>query len=222
MHKINAILTEVTSLSKKLCAHPIQGKLAYATCDNFLGRVVKGYDERASDLFYLSFKAATQLCKVQDTLNTLGLGLYIFDAYRPLSAVKDFKEWFECSDINERELQRKALHYPNYPKKELEKLGYVAGGVSRHCFGNTIDLSLISLDSGEILDMGSIFDYFGEDSHLSAPIDNIGKDAHKNRLLLKEVMELYGFLSCPHEYWDYEFKEREIQFPLDLPIIPIP
>lgn len=85
-----SVLRDVITLSKKHCLSPIQGRLAYAGYENFIGRVIDGYSEDADDVCLLTKEAASALCDVQRELNQSGLGLYIFDAYRPLRAVKDF------------------------------------------------------------------------------------------------------------------------------------
>lgn len=58
------VLVDVIALGKKRCAFPIQGVLAYATEENFLGRVVDGYLPGASEVCLLSRKAAEQLCGI--------------------------------------------------------------------------------------------------------------------------------------------------------------
>src|SRR5437868_7563156 len=100
-------LINVIKLSTQLCKSPIQCKLAYATKENFLGRSVKGYHAEISDFCLLTSKAANALCEVQNFLNQKNLGLFIFDSYRPLRAVKDFAEWMQEPTPNEYELERK-------------------------------------------------------------------------------------------------------------------
>ncbi len=47
------VFVDVIALSKKRCLCPIQGSLAYATSENFLGRVVDGYLPSASEVCFV-------------------------------------------------------------------------------------------------------------------------------------------------------------------------
>lgn len=212
-------LVDVRSLSQKRCAHPIEGELAYATKENFLGRIVEGYHPEAKGLFLLTNRAAHALCEVQNELIKQGLGLFIYDAYRPLRAVKDFCAWAKEPDT-EYGKERKKIHYPNLQKQDLFKLGYIADKVSRHCYGNTVDLTIIHLDTKEPLDMGAVFDEFDEVSHQGVKAEVIGEEAFKNRELLYEVMQKHGFVTYPYEWWDFEFPNREVEEPMDFEITP--
>jgi D-alanyl-D-alanine dipeptidase len=87
--------------------------LAYVGPENFVGRIIDGYSENADDVCLLSTQAASALCDVQNELNQSHLGLYIFDAYRPLRAVKDFARWYHAPVENEYERVRQQVHYPH-------------------------------------------------------------------------------------------------------------
>lgn len=63
------LLVDMTALSQKYCSFPIQGKLAYAGYENFVGRVIDGY---AADVCLLARHAAQALCDVQSELNQKG------------------------------------------------------------------------------------------------------------------------------------------------------
>jgi D-alanyl-D-alanine dipeptidase len=80
-------------------------------------------------------KPAIALCKLQSYLLKNNLGLIIYDAYRPLRAVKHFARWFAEPISQPIEIEQKKIHYPYIDKHELDKLGYVAGETSRHNFG---------------------------------------------------------------------------------------
>ena len=213
------ILTDVIELSKSQCQFPIFGKLAYASDENFLGRIVDGYSADADDICLLTKKTAHALCQVQNDLNQQQLGLFIFDAYRPHRAVRDFAKWFNSPSSGDYELIRKALHYPHLNKSDLALLGYVHGGISNHNFGNTVDLALISIKDCKLLDMGTIFDFFDDLSHYSANIEQIGSVACHNRLLLSKAMQQHNFAPYEKEYWHFSFYKREIETPMDLPIL---
>jgi D-alanyl-D-alanine dipeptidase len=212
------ILIDAARLSRTHCPQIIQCQLAYATKENFLGRIVDGYHHEALDLCLMTPKAAENLCKIQNELNKDGLGLFVFDAYRPLRAVRDFMNWFEQPPAGPYELARKAIHYPHLPKNELSKHGYVASDVSQHCFGATIDLSLIDLKIGQLLNMGTCFDYFDPISHATVTAEEIGIEAFNNRQLLAKVMQSYGFMPYEKEYWHFD-GEKEVHEPIDIEIV---
>lgn len=212
------ILCDVAALSKKLCPIQMSGWLVYATDKNFLGRIVNGYHPDAQDIFLLTKQAAYSLCAVQTDLNHKGLGLYIYDSYRPLRAVKDFGKWFTEPVANEMELQRKKIHYPNLAKTDLPRLGYASGTLSKHNFGNTIDLTLIDLEKLKLKEMGTIFDFFDELSHHTMTSKEIGEEAFNNRKILSEAMQKHGFIPYVKEFWHYEYNINETTEPLDLPI----
>lgn len=111
-------LIDVVKLSKKECHIPIKAKLKYGTSKNFVGRPIDGYDPNVTDVALMTPKAAEHLCKVQNYLiQNYGYGLLIYDAYRPIRAVKDFLYWTKQKPANDYELVRKEKHYPNIPKK---------------------------------------------------------------------------------------------------------
>lgn len=216
-------LVDTVALSKHCCEFPIQAELAYATANNFLGRIVDGYHPEAQDLCLLTPKAANALCHVQNELiEKYQYGLMVYDAYRPKRAVMDFVKWSNLDPANDFELQRKNLHYPHITKKELFALGYVAED-SNHCYGNTVDLVLMELGSRKMLNMGAIFDYMDEKSHLVTPPEIIGQDAYRHRQILIDAMVKFGFETYEKEFWHYCHggkSGREVSTPLDVEITP--
>lgn len=218
MQDIKNQLIDVIKLSEKQCKEKISCTLAYATSENFLGRIVAGYNPDATHISLVTRKVADALCQVQNQLNQKQLGLYVFDSYRPLRAVKDFKHWMHAPVQSEYELERKRLHYPHVEKSQFALLGYVADEVSNHCFADTIDLSIIDLKTNQLLNMGAIFDYFDEVSHATATAEMIGQEAYKNRQLLSDAMQTAGFLPYETEFWHFTFRDRDIHAPIDIEI----
>ena len=84
----------------------------------------------------------------------------IYDAYRPMSAVNHFLRWAN----DESDQRTKPLYYPDLNKSDIISGGYISP-TSSHTRGSAIDLTLVCADSGEELDMGGPFDFFGELSH---------------------------------------------------------
>ncbi len=217
MTALAGILVDVQRLSTTRCTTPIQGKLAYATTENFLGRIVDGYHADAADVLLLTPTAAGALCEAHNALRSIGLGLYIFDSYRPQRAVKDFSHWF-AAPVDAAEQKRQAQYYPNFKKQELGALGYIADPISRHNFGHTVDLTLQNLKTGELLDLGAPFDFFDPISHITAKVPQISKEAHYHRLLLAGAMQAAGFMPFEQEYWHFEHQTQTVAQPLDIPI----
>ena len=179
----------------------VQLDIRYTGDNNFLGRQVKGYDNAQC---ILSIPAAKALQLVQKELETMGLGLKVYDAYRPQMAVNDFVQW--ARDINDTKMKQE--YYPDVLKKNLFKDGYIAAK-SSHTRGSTVDLTIVGYDeNGNAidLDMGSGFDYFGEKSHPNYKA--ISYQARANRLLLRTLMLKYGFKPLTEEWWHFTYRNE--------------
>lgn len=214
---------DAIALSKQMCEIPIQGMLKYATDDNFLGRIVDGYQPALIDIGLLTREAAKALCQAQHYfLTEYGYSLRIYDAYRPLRAIKDFQRWIDEPIITEQQQAQKQLYFPHLEKADLIKLGYIATGessiISRHCYGNAVDVALIDLATNQELSMGAIFDFFDEISHTTASIAQIGEQAWQHRQILQTGMTNVGFHPYQEEYWHFDYHKREIDNPEDIPI----
>lgn len=172
--------------------------LRYYGNHNFLGRRVKGYE---ANKVFISKEAANALVQIQKELNQQGLGIKVFDAYRPQQAVNNFKDW--ALDIADTAAKKE--FYPDVDKRNLFKLGYIAEK-SGHSRGSTIDLTIIKLQDKQELDMGTGFDYFGEPSHHD--YNNLSAEQKANRKLLKDIMEKHGFKAIEEEWWHYTLKNE--------------
>lgn len=172
--------------------------LRYYGSHNFLRRPVKGYE---ANKVFISKEAANALVQIQKELNQHGLGIKVFDAYRPQQAVNNFKEW--ALDIADTAAKKE--FYPDVDKRNLFKLGYIAEK-SGHSRGSTIDLTIVNLKDKNELDMGTGFDYFGEPSHHD--YSNLSTQQKNNRKLLKDIMEKHGFKSIEEEWWHYTLKNE--------------
>lgn len=189
----------------------IRIELKYASTDNFLGAVVDGYGGQPRALF--SRPAAAALARVQAQLEPYGLGLLVYDSYRPQRAVDHFVRW--AKDLGDT--RRKAEHYPEVAKENLFAEGYIAAK-SGHTRGSTIDLTLIDLASGKPLDMGSPYDFFGKISWPES--DEVSAEARRNRLLLRSLMLQNGFRPLEQEWWHFTlvgepYPETYFNVPLD-------
>ncbi|QED37980.1 M15 family metallopeptidase [Antarcticibacterium arcticum] len=171
-------------------------EMRYAGENNFLGMSVDGYK---SPVAILSRPAAMALAKVQRELKEKGYCLKIFDAYRPQRAVNHFISWARKPE----DTLKKAQFYPGLDKKDLFSLGYISTR-SGHSRGSTIDLSIVDYNSGEEIDMGGAYDFFGERSHHN--YTNITPAQKMNRSILKNAMMKYGFQPYSQEWWHYTYQ----------------
>lgn len=176
-------------------------ELRYYTTDNFIGELIDGYFEPRC---ILTKSAAEALKKVQEDLKPFGLGLKIYDAYRPQRAVNHFVRW--AKDLQDTKMKSK--YYSDLEKKDLFSQGYIAEK-SSHSRGSTVDLTIVSMDSKEEveeLDMGTGFDLF---SPKSWP-DNLSMCAPQraHRLMLQTLMKIHGFNPYPQEWWHFTLKNE--------------
>ena len=182
--------------------------LRYYSSNNFTGKFVEGYN---SNKAILTKEAAVALSNAQDDLNKIGYSLILYDAYRPQSAVDFFVKW--SSNINDTIY--KNTYYPNIKKSELFRLGYIAYK-SGHSRGSTVDVSLVEIESKKEIDMGTIFDYFGVESHTF--FNNLSKKQKLNRLLLYEAMSNNGFKNYSKEWWHFTLENEPFQKYFDFPV----
>ena len=160
----------------------------YARSDNFIGRPV--YEEARA---FLQRPAAEALVRVHQSLQPEGLGLLIFDGYRPWRVTRIF--WEETPP---------------------EKRGFVADPRrgSRHNRGCAVDLTLFDLNTGDPLPMPSGFDEMTQRSHIQ--YDGGTEVERANRGRLQTAMNADGFTIFEPEWWHYDYFEWDLYPVLDL------
>lgn len=148
--------------------------LAYATENNFTGKVIYDFTDA-----YLRCGTLKKLIKAQEILNGQGLGLKIWDGFRPVSAQAKL---YECWPD------------PNY-------VSHPVYGNRPHCRGNAVDLTLIDLETGEELDMPTGFDDFTPlaDRNYS----DCTEQQAANAKLLEDAMTAAGFTPYSAEWWHF-------------------
>jgi len=176
----------------------LRSDLRYYSTNNFIGKPIDGY---LKPKCILTKEATAALKKVQEEFERLGFGLLIFDAYRPQRAVNQFVRW--AQDTTDTKM--KEQFYPNIDKKDLFKKEYIAIK-SGHSRGSTVDLTIVSLKTGHILDLGSGFDLFDDKS--SVNYTNITKNQHSIRLMLQRRMAKHGFIPHDKEWWHFTLKKE--------------
>lgn len=173
-------LVELTQMNPN-----IRVQLVYATAKNFTAKVIYKKCAKA----YLLKEVALALNEVQKELEQLGLGLLVWDAYRPMQGQQAL--WNACPD--ERYV------YP--PQK---------GG--RHTRGTTVDVTLVRLSDGLQLEMPTGFDDFTPQA--ASNYANVSPQALKNRTQLQSVMKKHGFLPIASEWWHFDYKGWQDYEPL--------
>jgi D-alanyl-D-alanine dipeptidase len=168
----------------------------YFGSDNFMGRPAAGYEK---PLVVCSSEVASGLVSAADDLRKEGYVLKIFDSYRPQSAVDDFVGWAS----NPKDETEKEEHYPNVEKSDLIRDGYIASH-SGHTRGAAVDLTLVRLETGEELDMGTCFDFLDVLSRHGAA--GLTEEQENNREILKEAMTEAGFKPYKNEWWHYSIE----------------
>ena len=166
----------------------------YATADNFTGAPLPGYGANRA---LLRHEAAAALARVQRRLAADGLGLLVWDAYRPARATRAMVDWTERTG-----------------RPHLVRDGYIASR-SRHNLGLAIDCTLVALASGAPLDMGTPFDQFDDAAHTA----NATGTVRVNRRRLVEAMEAEGFRNYDREWWHFSYDLPDPR-PFDRPITP--
>lgn len=175
-NKREADLVELTKLSKT-----IKLDIRYATANNFVGRPV--YTEARA---FLQRPAAEALLRVHKQLKKKGLGLVIFDGYRPWAVTKLFWEVVP-------EDKRKFVANPERG--------------SKHNRGCAVDLSIYDLKSGSLIEMPSGFDEFTE---RASPDYTGGTEKERaDRDMLRHLMEAEGFTVNANEWWHFDYKDWE-------------
>ena len=177
--------------------HIVQ-EIRYYSTYNFIGERIDGYEEPCA---ILTQEAARALKGVSNELFVQGYRLKVFDAYRPVSAVRQFILW----GIEDQDIRMKPYFYPDLEKQELFSRGYIAKQ-SSHSRGSAIDLTLLDMRTGKEVDMGSPFDLFSEISHPDCR--DITDEQYENRMLLQQAMVRNGFAPLDCEWWHFCLKDE--------------
>src|SRR5687768_1012303 len=171
--KREAHLVELITLD-----NTIKLDIRYATDNNFVGRAV--YPEARA---FLQKPAAKALLKVHKKLKKQGLGLVIFDGYRPWAITK--------------------LFWEVVPEDKRKFVADPAKG-SKHNRGCAVDLSIYDLKTGALIEMPSEYDEFTE---RASPDYRGGTELQRsNRDKLRKLMEAEGFMVNPNEWWHFDYK----------------
>lgn len=164
--------TEITNLDPT-----IRLDLRYATTDNFVEEQMY-----ACARCFLRPAAARSLVAIHASLKDEGLGLKLYDCYRPLDI-----QWRLWNKVPDR-------RYVADPRKG-----------SQHNRGVAVDLTLVDLVTGEELDMGTDYDFFGGEAwHRATP--GFESPIRENRERILALMEDAGWKRTSTEWWHYSYR----------------
>ena len=173
-------------------------EIRYYSTYNFVGDRIDGYEQPVA---LMTKEAAAALREASDECVRRGYRLKIYDAYRPQRAVFHFMRWARDRD----DTRMKAPFYPNLDKSVLFKQGYIAER-SGHSRGSTVDLTLFDMKTGQEVDMGGTFDWFGRESH--PDYKGVTKEQFANRMILRGIMVSHGFKPIAEEWWHFTLKDE--------------
>ena len=166
--------------------------IRYATSDNFMKQPLYPVAKA-----YLRTPAARALLAAHQELAARGLGIKVFDAYRPYRVTVAMWE----------------------PIKNPDFVADPAKG-SRHNRGAAVDLTLIDLATGRELPMPTPYDDFTPRARHD--FADLPPDVIHNRTLLRELMKKHGFEPLPSEWWHYDFAGWERFELMDVPLEELP
>ena len=161
----------------------IKVEVIYASKNNFTNQIHYPIAK-----CFLRRDVAKRLANVQKDLEKIGLGLKIFDGYRPHSVTVSF--WNLIKDIR-----------------------YVADPAlgSKHNRGAAVDVTLVDFD-GKELEMPTPIDEMTERAHRD--YDQLTKRTLANRDLLEEMMTRHGFIPLATEWWHFDDADWE-KYPIE-------
>ncbi|MBK8718841.1 MAG: hypothetical protein KBB21_33905 [Nannocystaceae bacterium] len=152
--------------------------IGYATADNFTAAPLPGYGAPGA---WAHPALAAALAEVDAVLLREGLGLLIYDAYRPRRATAAMVAWARRSG-----------------RTDLLDDGYIAAR-SQHNRGLAIDVTLVERPTGTPLAMGTAWDTFSRDSATFA----VQGEARRNRERLRAAMIAVGLRPHDGEWWHF-------------------
>jgi D-alanyl-D-alanine dipeptidase len=206
--------------------------IRYAGSDNFVGRPLTGYGAAEC---VLRRDVALALKKVQADLAAAGLGLKVYDCYRPTRAVRAMAQWAGDG----RSGGNTKRFFPKLEKNSLFALGYIATR-SAHSTGTAVDLTLIAVPRtpaaafdpaaaygscagpaarrapDDSVDMGTGYDCFDTASHTASGA--IDAEQRHRRALLVAAMTKRGFRNYFREWWHFSYGTSTSYY--DVPIGP--
>lgn len=176
-------LVEVTAVNPG-----IRVDLRYARADNAFHRQLY-----PAAVALLQPRVAQRLARVERRLSAMGLGLKVWDAYRPRSA--QWTMWNLRPD-------------PRYLSRPWKG--------SNHSRGAAVDVTLVDA-AGRELPMPTPHDEFSPRAHRGA-VAGVSPQARRNASLLDQAMRAEGFIPNRNEWWHFDAPEAHRYPLLDVPV----
>lgn len=161
--------------------------IRYATKNNFMQQIM--YKQARA---FARKPVVESLKKVQAELNKKGLGLKIFDGYRPYTITVAFYK--KASDKN----------FVANPAKG-----------SKHNRGCAVDLTIINLKTGKEIPMPTPYDSFS--AAAAAHYPNVSAEVKKNRDFFISIMKKNKLNVLENEWWHYDFQGWQNYALMDIP-----
>ena len=149
------------------------------TADTVTGAPLPGYEVNRA---FLQPAGAEALARVQRRLAGRGLGLKVFDAYRPVRATQALVAWARAQGRG-------------------DLVGPYIASVSYHNSGEAVDLTLVDRATNRELDMGTGYETFTPAAHTA----NAAGAAAENRAVLVDAMHAEGFENYAGEWWHFYY-----------------
>ena len=196
------------------------GESQYARTDGYNAPYYKPFENSYNEI-YLRKSVVVQLQKVNDALSQVGMELFLYDGYRPISLQSDIWNFFiqKAEEILDTPTQDDkedfASQYASDPRR-FDPSDCTTWPL--HSTGGAIDLTLKRLNVPETAYMGCIFDdpaptsstYFYEDKLTGDPKNFTESDraALVNRRILYHTMIAHGFTNFNYEIWHYDLNTQ--------------
>lgn len=167
----------------------LQFDIHYATPDNFMNRPLYPHP-----VAFLKRPAANALLRVQRQLEEQGVGLVVYDAYRPWTITREM--WDETTPQ-----QHRFLADPDEG--------------SNHNRGCAVDVGLVDLETSRQLDMGSAYDEMSPRAYFA--YSGCTRSQAARREQLRDAMTDEGFRPLVHEWWHFDYRDAKSYPVLDIP-----
>lgn len=151
--------------------------IRYATVNNFMKEQIYPCGR-----CFLEPNTAKALRLAVSELKSHGYSLILYDCYRPKPAQQ--KLWDIMPNAS----------YVTPPSKG-----------SMHNRGTAIDLSLVDIETGKVIEMGTEYDFFGKEAHFS--YQGHSQEIIKRRHLLRSILMKYDFKGIRTEWWHFSYQK---------------
>lgn len=168
---------------------------------------------------YLRKTVVEKLKRINESLVSMGLELYVFDGYRPVR-VQNYFFFHWVPNFLRKTFPHKSEKWiekqvSSYWSKGSTSINQLRKMPPPHCTGGAVDLSIRYKKTGLLMEMGTIFDdttnkshtrFFEKEDVLQQGFTAL--EAQKNRRLLFHIMSDFGFSSHPKEWWHFSYGDQ--------------